>query len=383
MYIYIYIYIYNYIYICIYIYIYIHLHMIQIRFLRAKNERCWKPLAQVGSCKLNFNSSPTHRRSILIILSTSASKSDCTQVLKQNMRKQDIIRSPRFSLCHYARDTGNVISSKIICPMGVWPFKHGLRNAGGLAAWTRGCTAVACIKSHGTTMASAMNFQGRQRLGSRALSALSFKAGSCQSQKPFSSTGEASQTESTFSGDRIPFGILEMTSLRSSAGQLRISVLLDRSSCNAKVRIPGVPGVLARMTRSHSLAAASAGKTFTKPSIIQFWIIIGKKFMSPSDSFCAVWGDTSPTRPFSSSEVLSHASKSFMASLWKKSSWAWHVMARSFSMDSGLSTYPKLYGVPTQTLADLRHHNAKKKSWQQQRGTMKSIDGRSSGATSR
>ena len=174
-----------------------------------------------------------------------------------------------------------------------------------------------------------------------------------------------------------------MTSLRSSAGQLRISVLLDRSSCNAKVRIPGVPGVLARMTRSHSLAAASAGKTFTKPSIIQFWIIIGKKFMSPSDSFCAVWGDTSPTRPFSSSEVLSHASKSFMASLWKKSSWAWHVMARSFSMDSGLSTYPKLYGVTTQTLADLRHHNARKKSWQQQRGIRKSIDGRSSGATSR
>ena len=169
----------------------------------------------------------------------------------------------------------------------------------------------------------------------------------------------------------------------TSAGQLRISVLLDRSSCNANFRIPGVPGVLARMTRSHSLAAASAGKTFTKPSIIQFWIIIGKKFMSPSDSFCAVWGDTSPTRPFSSSEVLSHASKSFMASLWKKSSWAWHVMARSFSMDSGLSTYPKLYGVTTQTLADLRHHNARKKSWQQQRGIRKSIDGRSSGATSR
>ena len=49
----------------------------------------------------------------------------------------------------------------------------------------------------------------------------------------------------------------------TSAGQLRISVLLDRSSCNANFRIPGVPGVLARMTRSHSLAAASAGKTFT------------------------------------------------------------------------------------------------------------------------
>ena len=361
--------------------------MIHIRFLRAKNERCWKPLAQVGSCNLNFNSSPTHRRSILIILSTSASKSDCTQVLKQNMRKQDIIRSPRFSSCHYARDTGNVISSKFICPMGVCPLKHGLRNAGGLAAWARGCTAVACIKSHGTTMASAMNFQGRQRLGSRALSALSFKAGSCQSQHTISSTGEAhgavgsiSQTESTSCGERIPFGILEMTSLRSSAGQLRISVLLDRSSCNAKVRIPGVPGVLARMTRSHSLAAASAGKTFTNWSIIQFWMIIGKKFISPSDSFCAVFWDTSPTRLFSSSEVLSHASKSFMQSLWKKSSWAWHVMARSFSMDSGLSTYPKLYGVTTQTLADLRHHNAKKKSWQQQRGTMKSIDGRSSGA---
>ena len=360
--------------------------MIQIRFLRAKNARCWKPLAQVGSCNLNFNSSPTHRRSILIILSTSASKSDCTQVLKQNMRKQDIIRSPRFSSCHYARDTGNVISSKFICPMGVCPLKHGLRNAGGLAAWARGCTAVACIKSHGTTMASAMNFQGRQRLGSRALSALSFKAGSCQSQKPFSSTGEAhgafgsnSQTASTSCGDRIPFGILEMTSLRSSAGQLRISILFDRTSCMAKVRT-GVPGVLARMTRSHSLAAASAGKTFTNWSIIQFWMIIGKKLISASASFSPTSGDTSPTRLFSSSEVLSHASKSFMQSLWKKSSWAWHVMARSFSMDSGLSTYPKLYGVTTQTLADLRHHNAKKKSWQQQRGTMKSIDGRSSGA---
>ena len=147
----------------------------------------------------------------------------------------------------------------------------------------------------------------------------------------------------------------------------------------AKVRT-GVPGVLARMTRSHSLAAASAGKTFTNWSIIQFWMIIGKKLISASASFSPTSGDTSPTRLFSSSEVLSHASKSFMQSLWKKSSWAWHVMARSFSMDSGLSTYPKLYGVTTQTLADLRHHNAKKKSWQQQRGTMKSIDGRSSGA---
>ena len=185
------------------------------------------------------------------------------------------------------------------------PLRCGCRNTGGRAARPIGLgwTWVTCIKSHGTTMATVKKRQGCQRLGN--LAGNNFSTGTVHggigSIGSVSKTSSASSSQSTSEGDWIRLGSSAITSFKSSGEQVKMSFLLE--SNKFKANFIGTSGILASMIWSHSLAAASMGKTWRKRSISQFWASIGKKSTSASVSLVAMSGHTLFTINRSFSEI--------------------------------------------------------------------------------